>query len=450
MFINLKRLPDRLFLYAVVCGFSIATINFVTGSLIHRISTTSSMLFPVLTISLMGFHIMIACFMGMKYLCDKKQLYLAQIAFAFACSALLMLGTIGSYPDWLVCAQGRPINQNDALIFYFFRNVMMAVLFITSIVLYRLRHRTTHSGKIHGLVLLGCFILIAATLILSWVHSSNSPLLSIEFIDNLTYTFTPLWHNRVGWVLIGTWSFTLILLISLTRLRNIFWYSGAFFCTAYIFTLLVLLSTVNGNAHSWNQARLFETLSTLFLILVLLVDVFILYRESNERYVRSYQNSIRDPLTRLYNRSYFYDTLNQRLTKVSASQPLSVIVCDLDRFKRINDTYGHVQGDKVIQFAASVLQNNVRQEDIAARIGGEEFALLLVNIGANEALAIAERIRLSVSEQHEGLPERMTISMGVFTTQDAHVAAEECVKRADTAMYEAKNTGRNRVVVWQA
>lgn len=106
---------------------------------------------------------------------------------------------------------------------------MMAVLFITSIVLYRLRHRTTHSGKIHGLVLLGCFILIAATLILSWIHSSNSPLLSIEFIDNLTYTFTPLWHNRVGWVLIGTWSFTLILLISLTRLRNIFWYSGAFF-----------------------------------------------------------------------------------------------------------------------------------------------------------------------------------------------------------------------------
>ncbi|MGM1332219.1 diguanylate cyclase domain-containing protein, partial [Klebsiella michiganensis] len=85
----------------------------------------------------------------------------------------------------------------------------------------------------------------------------------------------------------------------------------------------------------WNQARLFETLSTLFLILILLGDVFILYRESNERYVRSYQNSIRDPLTRLYNRSYFYDTLTQRLSKASASQPLSVIVCDLDRFKRI-------------------------------------------------------------------------------------------------------------------
>lgn len=174
-----------------------------------------------------------------------------------------------------------------------------------------------------------------------------------------------------------------------------------------------------------------------------------LYRESNNKYIRSYQNSIRDPLTRLYNRSYFYDTLNGLLPKVSPSQPLSVIVSDLDHFKRINDNYGHVQGDKVIQFAASVLQSNVRQDDAAARIGGEEFALLLVNTSANEALAIAERIRQTVSETREELPERMTISMGVFTAYNADVTAEECVKRADTAMYEAKNAGRNRVVVWR-
>lgn len=449
MLVNLKRLSHRVFLYLAVCGFSIATINYLTDSLIHRISTTSSMLFPVLTISLMGFHIMIACFMGMKYLCDKNRLYLAPIGFAFGCSALLMLGTMGSYPDWLVCAQGRAINQNDALIFYFFRNVMMAVLFTAAIILYHLRHKTINVGKIHGVVLIGCFIFVMAILLLSWIHSSNSPLLNIEFIDNLTYTFTPLWHNRVGWSLIILWLFTLTLLISLTQLRNIFWYSGAFFCTAYIFTLMVLLSAVNGNAQTWNQARFFETLSTLFLILVLLCDVFMLYRESNDRYMRSYQNSIRDPLTRLYNRSYFYDSLNQLLAKTSSTRPLSVIVCDLDRFKRINDTYGHVQGDKVIQFTASVLQNNVRQEDAAARIGGEEFALLLANTEVEEALAIAERVRLSISEQHEGLPERMTISMGVFTNHDGRISAEECVKRADEAMYEAKNSGRNRVVVWR-
>ena len=254
----------------------------------------------------------------------------------------------------------------------------------------------------------------------------------------------------MGWLLFFSWVFTLILLVILTKLRNIFWYSGAFFCAAYIFTLNVLL-TATGSQHiiAWNQARLFETLSTLFMLFVLLSDVFILYRDSNNKYINSYQNSIRDPLTRLYNRSYFYDTLSGLLPQTSATRPLSVIVSDLDHFKRINDNYGHVQGDKVIQFAASVLQTHVRREDIAARIGGEEFALLLVNTDADDALAIAERIRQRVSAGQASLPERMTISMGVYTVSSSNIGAEECVKRADAAMYAAKNGGRNRVVVWQ-
>lgn len=163
-----------------------------------------------------------------------------------------------------------------------------------------------------------------------------------------------------------------------------------------MFTLFQLLSTA-GELDRTGTRRVFETLCTLFLILVLLVDVFILYRESNHKYVHSYQNSIRDPLTRLYNRSFFYDTLNQQLAKVNAQHPLSVLISDLDHFKRINDSYGHVAGDKVIQFAASVLESHSRVDDAAARIGGEEFALLLVNTGEKEAQAIAERIRLAVS-----------------------------------------------------
>lgn len=153
-------------------------------------------------------------------------------------------------------------------------------------------------------------------------------------------------------------------------------------------------------------------------------------------------------MTRLYNRSFFYDTLNQQLAKVNAQHPLSVLISDLDHFKRINDSYGHVAGDKVIQFAASVLESHSRVDDAAARIGGEGFALLLVNTGEKEAQAIAERIRLAVSAGESHLPERMTISMGVYTTHDNSVTAEACVQRADEAMYEAKNNGRNQVIVW--
>ena len=103
----------------------------------------------------------------------------------------------------------------------------------------------------------------------------------------------------------------------------------------------------------------------------------------------------------------------------------------------------------MIQFAADVLRTHVRHDDIAARIGGEEFALLLVNTHADDALAIAERIRQMVSAGQTSLPERMTISMGVYTVTSSSIGAEECVKRADTAMYAAKNGGRDRVVVWQ-
>ncbi len=91
-----------------------------------------------------------------------------------------------------------------------------------------------------------------------------------------------------------------------------------------------------------------------------------------------------------------------------------------------------------------MLESHSRVDDAAARIGGEEFALLLVNTGEKEAQAIAERIRLAVSAGESHLPERMTISMGVYTTYDNSVTAEACVQRADEAMYEAKNNGRNQ------
>lgn len=449
MLVNFSRLSHRIFIYVIACSLAIIAIDSLSNSLIHRIPTTSSPLFPLLTIILMIFHITIACFMSMKYWCDKKRLYLMPIAFAFASSALLMLGTLSSYPGWLLCNSAYIVKQNDALIFYSFRNMLMVVLFIAAIVLYHFRHKLNRAGGIHALVLIACFIFSAIVVILSWLHSSNSPLLSIDLIDDITSIFTPLWHRWIGWPLFSAWMLTLLLLIALTRLRNIFWYSGAFFCAAFLFTINVLLTAASSDhIIAWNQARLFETLSTLFMLFVLLSDVFMLYRDSNNKYINSYQNSIRDPLTRLFNRSHFYDTLNGVLPKTSAEQPLSVIVCDLDHFKRINDNYGHVQGDKVIQFAASVLQNHVRREDIAARIGGEEFALLLVNTGAADALAIAERIRQMVSREQDAVPERMTISMGVYTATHPQISAEECVQRADKAMYDAKNGGRNKVVVW--
>ncbi|MBW9461841.1 MULTISPECIES: sensor domain-containing diguanylate cyclase [Kluyvera] len=450
----LKFPLQRFLIYLTITLIGTLVLNHFSNAFISNVPSIAPILFPTLTIFLMVFHTMIAVFMVMKYLCDKRRLYLMPIACAFASSALLMLGTLKSYPDWFLCGGVNIANYNDALIFYVFRNILMALLFMTAVILYAFKLREMHTRKIHFFILSGIVIFCACIMELAWLYSSNDPLLSVAFIDNLTFKYTDVWQGIISWILFGLWGITLFTILITTQLRNIFWYSGAFFCACYIFTLFVLMTGQETASYSWYQARLFETISTLFLIFVLFCDVFTLYRQSNAKYHDSYQNSIRDPLTRLYNRSYFYDSFTALLPTIADGQPVSVIVSDLDHFKRINDKYGHLQGDKVIQFVAKVLQDSVRQNDVAARIGGEEFALLLVNTSPEVARTIAERIRLAISQHnaessHAQLPESITISMGVFTAVDLSVPVEECVRRADEAMYRAKAAGRNRVMVWE-
>ncbi|MFJ2973720.1 GGDEF domain-containing protein [Kluyvera sp. NPDC087067] len=452
MLLNFPR--QRFLIYLTITLIGTLLLNHFSNVVIRHVPAIAPILFPTLTIFLMVFHTMIAVFMIMKYLCDKRRLYLVPIALAFASSALLMLGTLKSYPNWFLCGGLNITNYNDALIFFSFRNFMMAVLFITSVILYAFKTTAMHTRKIHFIIISVIVLFSLSAMWLAWLYSSNNPLLSVEFIDNNTFKYSNVWLTVISWSLICIWILALLIILLITQLRNIFWYSGAFFCSCYIFTLFVLMTGQDTASYSWYQARLFETISTLFLIFVLFCDVFTLYRQSNTKYLNSYQNSIRDPLTRLYNRSYFYDSFTALLPAIASGHPVSVIVSDLDHFKRINDKYGHLQGDKVIQFVSKVLQDSVRQNDIAARIGGEEFALLLVNTSPEVAQSVAERIRLAIS-QHDTesslnqLPEPITISMGVFTAIDLSISVEECVRRADEAMYRAKSAGRNRVVVWE-
>ncbi|MDA8496238.1 MASE4 domain-containing protein [Kluyvera georgiana] len=279
----LKFPLQRFLIYITICLIGILLLNHFSNVFIRHVPAIAPILFPTLTMFLMVFHTMIAVFMVMKYFCDRRRLYLMAIACAFASSAVLMLGTLNSYPTWFLCGSSDNINYNDALIFYFFRNIIMAVLFITSVVLYAVKSRDMHSIRNHIFILCGVFGFAIAMLVLSWFYSSHDSLLSVKLVDNNTYQYSEVWNNIVNWALVIIWLMTLMTLIFTTQLNNIFWYSGAFFCTCYIFTLLVLMSGQDTASYSWYQARLFETISTLFLIFVLFCDVFTLYRQSNTR-----------------------------------------------------------------------------------------------------------------------------------------------------------------------
>ena len=434
------------------CVIVIGVLNSLSIGLEEKVSSFSPLLFPMLTIFLLVFHLVIACFMVMKYWCDRTRLYLMAFAFAYIGSAMLMVGTLSSFPAWLDLHQLNVVNYNDAMIFLTFRHLLMSILFITSALLYAIRNRPL-SRKFHFSFLLGASLFTVVMVTLAWLYSSYSPLLSLDLVDNETRHYMLMWKNTISVVLILFWVVSLATLMMITRVRNMFWVGGNFICVCYIVTLGMLFLGGHAEDITWYRARLFETVATVLIIFILLYDVFNLYRASHLKYQQSYQNSIRDPLTRLYNRSYFYDALNHSLRTANERHPVSVIVSDLDRFKRINDNYGHLQGDKVLQFVARLLMDSIRPEDIAARIGGEEFVLLLNHTSSDAARQVAERIRLKLSSvdsaSSEGqLPEPITISMGVFTATSANTSAETCVECADKAMYEAKETGRNRVVVF--
>ncbi|WP_276868476.1 sensor domain-containing diguanylate cyclase [Enterobacter oligotrophicus] len=448
-----RYVKNRYISFCLGCIIVIGILQTFFSKLVELVPSFSPLLFPTLTIFLLVFHLFIACFMAMKYWCDRRRLYLLPIAFAFIGSALLMVGTLSSFPAWLDLYQFNVVNYNDAMIFYMFRHILMAVLIIASAILYTLRNHPL-SRLSHIFIVAGVLVFTLSMVTLSWFYSSHSPLLSVDLVDNETRQFMVLWSQAVNIILIILWIVTLLTLMIITRVKNLFWIGGNFLCICYVVTLLMLLFGGHTEDISWYRSRLFETVATLLIIFVLLYDVFNLYRDSHLKYQQSYQNSIRDPLTRLYNRSYFYDSLNQSLSTAKETRPVSVIVSDLDRFKRINDCYGHLQGDKVLQFVSNLLMDSVRPQDIAARIGGEEFVLMLSNTSSDAARQVAERIRLKLSSFDKAssggqLPEPITISMGVFTATSPEITAEECVESADKAMYEAKETGRNRVVVYQ-
>jgi|KBSSwiStaDraftv2_1062776.scaffolds.fasta_scaffold63272_2 diguanylate cyclase (GGDEF)-like protein len=160
--------------------------------------------------------------------------------------------------------------------------------------------------------------------------------------------------------------------------------------------------------------------------------------------------SVTDDLTQLYNSRYLNQVLRRETKRAARSgRPLSLLFVDLDGFKTINDTHGHLFGSRALVEAASVIQGGARETDVVARFGGDEFALVLPDTGLSGAVAVAERIRERIAAHEflatDGLAIRLTASVGVASLPDMTGSADGLVQAADAAMYQVKARGKNGI-----
>ncbi len=171
---------------------------------------------------------------------------------------------------------------------------------------------------------------------------------------------------------------------------------------------------------------------------------------NSKLYQKTLDVSIRDALTNLYNRRYFNERLLDEVERARRYvEPLSLIICDIDHFKRVNDTYGHPVGDQILRWVADALRVNLRKIDVISRYGGEEFAVILVNTDKESSVSLAEKLRGAIQEEPfrwDGKNDiRISVSFGVAAVGPECRSFDSLIVSADKALYRAKATGRNRV-----
>lgn len=199
----------------------------------------------------------------------------------------------------------------------------------------------------------------------------------------------------------------------------------------------IYVSSSYSKAFNENDIDFLQVLSNQF-------GVFYLYYKE---YSKTFDLAMKDGLTGLLTHRYFQELLTQELDKAkNYSYPLTLLMIDTDKFKQYNDTFGHPEGDKLLKNIANILLKNVRKSDYVCRYGGDEFAVILVNTKKQDAYYIAERIRQSYSVLKKD-DIQVSASIGIATYPDDAITKDELIKKADAALYQAKRSGRNLVVL---
>jgi diguanylate cyclase (GGDEF)-like protein len=325
-----------------------------------------------------------------------------------------------------------------------------------------------------SILLANVFILGAAELYLEGIRrfrGLSSFMVLNEFFMILLIAgvvYFTVWHDHVGMrvILFSGCAGVIFGLGALVLLRNpppdqrfSFRLTGGLFALFSLLLFTRVLHTVFiSGPHDLLALSFFQTIMLMAALLMGIAWTFGFVMLNSERLEVDLKNAqvklqrlaTTDFLTGIANSRSFFETGGREIQRARRyGHPLAVLMFDLDHFKRINDTYGHAAGDRVLLAVTATCRDILRDIDVFGRIGGEEFAMLLPETDLAGGMATAERLRTAIAETSVdagGVALQVTISIGVAVLLPEDIRVEEPLKRADDAMYEAKRSGRNRVV----
>jgi diguanylate cyclase (GGDEF)-like protein len=337
-------------------------------------------------------------------------------------------------------------------------------------------------------------LLRAASVMLFGMYGSVSDLISIDLANAILFTaFAVTWtgarvfdHRKPNWILLfggaalwlvlcripvvqGSWDLRLLFSSGIITAYTWatayeFWRGRSeplvsrwpaifmFFAHGALYLLRTPFGAVLAPVNNQVFASVWITVLSFEALLFTIAIAFILLAMAKERTeYRHKTDSLIDPLTGIANRRAFLQDAEAQLKRqLTEPRPMAVLLLDLDNFKGVNDRFGHAIGDRVLQIFAEVGSGCMRRYDIFGRLGGEEFAALLVDTSRERALAVAEQIRSSfveVTAVVEGKPVVATVSIGVVISYDAVLDLSALLAQADHALYRAKDNGRNRIEI---
>ncbi|MDN0075240.1 sensor domain-containing diguanylate cyclase [Crenobacter sp. SG2303] len=269
-------------------------------------------------------------------------------------------------------------------------------------------------------------------------------------------SYATLAYGGVGFMMVMAWVAALTSILWVTRLRHSFYGWLALGSYSYILYLLVNFAGAARFTVGWYTSRFFELSAAAIILGALLYEVLKMQQRLRSSYLHAYEESIRDGLTGLFSRRYFDTALSREVASQRRhGRPFSLLMVDIDFFKQYNDRHGHLAGDRCIRKIARCLASQLREGDVVARFGGEEFVAILPNTDEDTALKIAERFRCAVMAlqlaRDRNDKGNVTVSAGLYTCRsEAAMTPEQMLAQADAALYRAKHAGRNRVFTSRA